>query len=394
LQLAVAGDADGRLASVSSLFLRLGATAFGGPAVYIAMMRDEVVSRRRWMRDDEFLDLVGATNLIPGPNATEMAAHIGRLRAGWPGLLLAGACFTAPAIPITLAFAWIYVRYGSTPGFSWLLYGIKPVVIGVMAQAIWNMGRASHRNAFLAVLGASVLALYLAGFNEIALLFGAGAVAMLASNVRLRPAAAGSMLFVGTGGGGGLLALFGAGSATAATTSFSMAQMFFTFLKIGSVMYGSGYVLVTFLRADFVERLGWLTEQQLLDAVAAGQMTPGPLLSTATFIGYVLGGWDAALLATVAIFLPSFVFVALSGPLIPLIRRSPWTSSLLDGVNVAAVALMAGATWQLGRDAVIDPVTGAIALAGAALLIRFRVNSSLLVLLGGGIGVIAKGLGA
>lgn len=346
------------------------------------------------MRDDEFLDLVGATNLIPGPNATEMAAHIGRLRAGWAGLLLAGACFTAPAIPITLAFAWIYVRYGSTPGFSWLLYGIKPVVIGVMAQAIWNMARASHRNAFLAMLGASVLALYLAGFNEIALLFGAAAVAMLASNVRLRPAAAGSMLFVGTGGGGGLLALFGAGSATAATTSFSMAQMFFTFLKIGSVMYGSGYVLVTFLRADFVERLGWLTEQQLLDAVAAGQMTPGPLLSTATFIGYVLGGWDAALLATVAIFLPSFVFVALSGPLIPFIRRSPWTSALLDGVNVAAVALMAGATWQLGRDAVIDPLTGAIALAGAALLIRFRVNSSLLVLLGGGIGVIAKSLGA
>jgi len=376
------------------LFLRLGATSFGGPAVYIAMMRDEAVTRRRWLDQNEFLDLLGATNLIPGPNATEMAIHIGRSRAGWPGLVLAGICFTAPATAITLVFAWTYVRYGSTPELSWVLYGIKPIVIGVLIQAVLGLGRSTSRGLLLPSLGVAVLALYLAGSNEIVLLLGSGVVFMLVANFRrLRAAGAGFLAAVSTGHMGWGVAILGTGAAAGAAAPFSLAQLFLTFLKIGAVLFGSGYVLVTFLRADFVHRLGWLTEQQLLDAVAAGQVTPGPLLSTATFIGYVLGSWQGALLATVAVFLPSFVLVALSGPLIPRVRRSPWTASLLDGVNMAALALMAGVTWQLSRDALVDSFSVGIALVGVVLLIRFRVNSSVLVLLGALTGVAVKALG-
>lgn len=376
------------------MFLRLGATSFGGPAVYIAMMRDEAVTRRRWLDQNEFLDLLGATNLIPGPNATEMAIHIGRSRAGWPGLVLAGICFTAPATAITLVFAWTYVRYGSTPELSWVLYGIKPIVIGVLIQAVLGLGRSTSRGLLLPSLGVAVLALYLAGSNEIVLLLGSGVVFMLVANFRrLRAAGAGFLAAVSTGHMGWGVAILGTGAAAGAAAPFSLAQLFLTFLKIGAVLFGSGYVLVTFLRADFVHRLGWLTEQQLLDAVAAGQVTPGPLLSTATFIGYVLGSWQGALLATVAVFLPSFVLVALSGPLIPRVRRSPWTASLLDGVNMAALALMAGVTWQLSRDALVDSFSVGIALVGVVLLIRFRVNSSVLVLLGALTGVAVKALG-
>lgn len=383
-----------KLTDVSRLFLRLGATAFGGPAVYIAMMRDEVVSRRAWLTDDEFLDLLGATNLIPGPNATEMAIHIGRVRAGWLGLALAGICFTAPATVITLAFAWAYVRYGSTPELSWVLYGIKPIVIGVMIQAIWTLGRSAARNVFLGSIGIGVLVLYVTGFNEIVLLLGGALVVMLTVNLRRLTAATfrpTSMLMVTTGSWKLPAVALAASTATAA--SVSKTELFLTFLKIGALLYGSGYVLVTLLRGEFVDRLGWLTEQQLLDAVAAGQVTPGPLLSTATFIGYLLGSWEGALLATLAVFLPSFVFVALSGPLIPRIRRSPWSAALLDGVNVAALALMAGVTWQIGEAAIVDPFSAGIAIVGVVLLIRFRVNSSWLVLLGATAGVAFKALG-
>jgi chromate transporter len=354
-------------------------------------MRDEVVSRRRWLADSEFLDLLGATNLIPGPNATEMAIHIGHKRAGWLGLIGAGFCFTAPATAVTLAFAWTYVRYGSTPEISWVLYGIKPVVIGVMIQAIWNLAKPAVRSVFLASVGTAVLALYMAGFNEIALLFGAATFVMLATNVRrltsktvshgvLLPMVAGHWLALKVG------------SATGAAAAFSMTQMFLTFLKIGSVLYGSGYVLITFLRSDFVDRLGWLSEQELLDAVAAGQVTPGPLLSTATFIGYLLGSWEGALLATLGVFLPSFVFVTLSAPLIPRMRRSAWSASVLDGVNVAALALMVGVTWQLGRAAIVDAFSAATALIGVLLLLKFRVNTSWLVLLGASIGFAYKAI--
>jgi chromate transporter len=274
---------SGRLASVCLLFLRLSATAFGGPAVYIAMMRDEVVSRRRWLTDAHFLDLLGATNLIPCPNAAEMAIYIGRVRAGWPGLILAGLCFTAPATAITLAFAWSYVRFGSTPELSWVLYGVKPVVIGLMLQAIWSLGRQMTSRPLLPLLGGCLLALYFLGVNEIALLFGAGLAVVLGSHLsHLR-----ARCLIPAFALPGLPWLAGAGVSGAA--SFSLGVLFLTFLKIGCILYGSGYVLVAFLRADFVDRLGWLTEQQLLDAVAAGQVTPGPLLSTVTFIGYILG---------------------------------------------------------------------------------------------------------
>jgi chromate transporter len=374
----------GRLAEVGLLFLRLGFFSYGGPAAYIAMMRHEVVARRRWLDDAGFLDLLGATNLIPGPNATEMAIHLGRLRAGWRGLVLAGVCFIVPAMVVTLAFAWAYVEYGSTPEVSWLLYGVKPVIIGVVVQALWGLGRTAVRGRLVPAVGVAVLALYLLGFNEIVLLFGGAVFVMLARNLSrlsgLRAASAG-LLWPGLAAAKVALPL-GAGAAAAAS-SVSLSQLFLLFLKVGSILYGSGYVLLAFLRADFVERLGWLTEEQLLDAVAVGQVTPGPVLSTATFIGYVLGSWEGALLATAGIFLPSFVFVAVSSPLIPRLRGSAWAGALLDGVNIAALALMAGVTWQLGRNAIVDPLTGVLAVLGAALLLRFNLNSVWLVLLGG-----------
>jgi len=380
-----------RLAEVGRLFLRLGFFSFGGPAVYIGMMRDEVVARRRWVDDAGFLDLLGATNLIPGPNATEMAIHLGRVRAGWRGLVLAGVCFIVPAMLITLGFAWAYVEYGSTPEATWLLYGVTPVIIGVVAQALWALGRTAVRGWLTPAVGIAVLVLYLLGFNEIALLFGAGVFVMVARNLPrlVGPGNAwAGLLLPGLGGAKVALPLGATAAVTAASVSLS--QLFLTFLKIGSILYGSGYVLLAFLRADFVERLGWLTETQLLDAVAVGQVTPGPVLSTATFVGYVLGSWEGALLATVGIFLPSFIFVAVSGPIIPHLRRSPWAGALLDGVNVAALALMAGVTWQLGRNAIVDPLTAVLAALGAALLLRFRLNSVWLVLLGGLVGLAYK----
>lgn len=383
---APAGD-SGRLASVCLLFLRLGATAFGGPAVYIAMMRDEAVSRRRWLTDSHFLDLVAATNLIPGPNASEMAMHIGHRRAGWLGLVLAGFCFSVPATGITLAFAWTYVRFGSTPELSWVLYGVKPVVIGVMLQAIWRLGLPLTKRLVLPVLGACVVVLYFLGVNEIVLLFGAGLAVTLGTGIGHLRAQSSLPAFALPG----LPWLAGAGAAGVA--SFSLGTLFLTLLKIGCILYGSGFLLVTFLRADFVDRLGWLTEQQLLDAVAAGQVTPGPFLSTATFIGYILGSWPGALLATIAISLPSFVFVALTGPLIPRLRQRVWTAALLDGVSVGALALMAGVTWQLGRTAIVDTPTAVLAVAGAILLLMLRVNPAWLVLLGAASGFVIKVVG-
>jgi chromate transporter len=380
-----------RLAEVGLLFLKLGFFSFGGPAVYIAMMRDEVVARRRWVDDERFLDLLGATNLIPGPNATEMAIHLGRVRAGWRGLVLAGVCFVVPAMLVTLGFAWAYVRYSSTPEVGCLLYGVKPVIIAVVVRALWALGRTAVSGPFLAAVGIAVLVLYLLGSNEIALLFGAAVFVMLVRNLpRLvgRGKSWAGMLVPGLGTAKVALPLGGA--AAVATSSVNLSQLFLTFLKIGSILYGSGYVLLAFLRADFVERLGWLTETQLLDAVAVGQVTPGPVLSTATFIGYVLGSWEGALLATVGIFLPSFVFVAVSSPIIPHLRGSRWAGALLDGVNVAALALMAGVTWQLGREAVVDPVTAGLAALGAILLLRFNLNSVWLVLLGGLVGLAYK----
>ncbi len=343
--------------------LQLGLTAFGGPAAHIAMLRDEVVTRRKWLSDQYFLDLLGATNLIPGPNSTEMVLHVGYLRHGWPGLLLAGVCFISPAGLAVLALAWLYQTYGSLPQAAWLLYGVKPVVIVLILQALWLLGRTAARSLWLALVGAAVFALYLFGFNEIGLLFGAALLVMLAANARrgLPPAAA-------------LLAPLGALPAV----PFSLSGLFWTFLKIGSLLYGSGYVLFAFMQAEFVTRLGWLSQQQLIDAIAVGQLTPGPLFAAATFVGYLLGGLPGSLLATAGIFLPSFILVGLTARWLPRLRQSAWSAAFLDGVNIASVGLMAAVTWQLGSAALVDLPTAGIALLTAVLL-RYKVNSALLV---------------
>lgn len=381
------GSRRAELGALAALFLKLGFTAFGGPAAHIAMMQDEVVRRRRWLASEEFLDLLGATNLIPGPNSTEMAIHIGHRRAGWWGLVVAGVCFIVPAMLIVLVCAWAYVRYGTLPQAAGVLYGVKPVIIAVVVQALWALGRTALKTQFLA--GAALVALVLSfvGVNELAVLFGIGvAVAIIRSLTRLphRPAGLAMVLpvFISR-------PAIAAAVASGAGVSFGLWPLFLFFLKVGAVLYGSGCVLLAFLRADLVERWHWLTEAQLLDAVPIGQFTPGPVFTTATFIGYLLGGVPAALLATLGIFLPAFVFVALSGPLIPRLRRSPVAGAFLDGVNVASLALMAVVTWQLGRAALVDATTLAFAVISAVLLLRYRVNSAWLVLGGGALGLLA-----
>jgi chromate transporter len=371
---------DSRLQEVAGLFLKLGLTAFGGPAAHIAMMRDEVVKRRKWVDDQHFLDLLGATNLIPGPNSTEMAIHLGFVRAGWAGLIVGGVCFIAPAMFIVMALAWAYTQFGATPQAGWLLYGVKPVVIAIIAQALWSLGQKAVKGLLTAAVGLVVLGAYFFGANEIGLLFAGGIVVMIVANLRRLRTAKVSR---------GLIPLVGLSLPALASTPFNPALMFFLFLKIGAVLYGSGYVLLAFLRADFVTRLGWLTDQQLIDAIAIGQVTPGPVFTTATFIGYVLGGPTAALLATLGIFLPSFIFVALSNPLIPRLRNSPWAGALLDGVNVASLSLMAAVTWQLGMASIVDPLTFSTAVVSAILLLRFKINSTWLVLGGAGVGLLS-----
>jgi chromate transporter len=377
-----------RLKEVAALFVRLGLTAFGGPAAHVAMMRDEVVARRKWISDEGFLDLLGATNLIPGPNSTEMAIHLGYLRAGLPGLVVAGASFILPAFFMVLGLAWAYVHYGSTPQAEWLLYGIKPVIIAIILQALWSLGKKAVKSAWLGAVGAAVLGLYFLGVNEILLLVGAGLLVAIAQNARrLRP---GGGIFGGMLGSAWLGSRYAPAalldprfmlvSGALAAVPYSLPVLFLTFLKIGSILYGSGYVLLAFLQRDLVQRLGWLTSQQLIDAIAIGQVTPGPVFTTATFIGYYMGGFSGAVAATLGIFLPSFIFVAISNPLIPRLRKSAFAGALLDGVNVAALGLMAAVTWQLGQAAIVDPLTIVLALAALVALFRFKVNSFWLVL--------------
>jgi chromate transporter len=376
----------GSAGDVARLFLKLGCTAFGGTAAHIAMMRDEVVGRRGWLDDQQFLDLLGATNLIPGPNSTEMAIHIGYVRAGWHGLVLAGVLFILPAMLVVLGLAWAYVQYGSLPQAAGLLYGVKPVILAVVLQALWSLSRTAIKGWLTAAVGVLALIMYVVGVNEIALLV-AGGLIMLLAQTTTRGTLARSV---------GLLATPGApllSNLLQASEPVTLLRLFTIFLKIGSVLYGSGYVLLAFLRNDLVVRTGWLTDQQLLDAVAVGQFTPGPVFTTATFIGYVVAGVPGALLATVGIFLPSFVFVALIHPLVGAVRRSHWAGPLLDGVNVVSLGLMAAVTLQLGRSAVIDPLTAALALVVAVLLVRFKINSAWLVLGGGLIGMLIREFG-
>ena len=374
------------LREVVSVFLRLGVVAFGGPAAHIAMMREELVRRRRWVSDAQFIDLLGITNLTPGPNSTEMAIHLGYLRAGAWGLVLGGICFIVPAMLIVMALAWAYVRWGALPVATGVLYGVKPVIIAIVLQAMWGLARTAVRGPLLAGAFVVAAALALAGVHELLVLFGAGGVAALV--VPRRRAVAGAVAALAWATPARVMA------AAAAAGGVTLGTMTLVFLKIGAVLYGSGYVLLAFLRADFVERLGWLTDRQLLDAVAVGQVTPGPVFTTATFIGFLLAGWTGAVLATVAIFLPSFVFVAASRPLLPRLRGSPRAAAFLDGVNVAALGLMAAVTWQLGRAAVVDPLTAALALAAAVLLVRTRVNSVWLLAGGGALGLAWRALHA
>ena len=374
------------LREVVSVFLRLGVVAFGGPAAHIAMMREELVRRRRWVSDAQFIDLLGITNLIPGPNSTEMAIHLGYLRAGLWGLVLGGICFIVPAMLIVMALAWAYVRWGGLPVATGVLYGVKPVIIAIVLQAMWGLARTAVRGPLLAGAFVVAAALALAGVHELLVLFGAGGVAALVAP--RRRAVAGAVAALAWATPARVMA------AAAVAGGVTLGTMTLVFLKIGAVLYGSGYVLLAFLRADFVERLGWLTDRQLLDAVAVGQVTPGPVFTTATFIGFLLAGWTGAVLATVAIFLPSFVFVAASRPLLPRLRGSRRAAAFLDGVNVAALGLMAAVTWQLGRAAVVDPLTAALALAAAVLLVRTRVNSVWLLAGGGALGLAWRALHA
>ncbi len=377
---------SGRLREVALLFLRLGATSFGGPAAYIALMHHEVVTRRHWVDDQTFLDLMGATHLIPGPNATEMASHLGLIRAGWWGFIAAGGLFILPGMLAILAVAWAYVTYGSLPGVIWVLYGVKPVVIAIVVRALWSLGKSGVKNLLTAAVGIIALLLYLADYNEIAILFaGAAIVMMVQGGRRLIKHGLPAIISVSP-----LLRTLPA-PLYAIATPFSQSTLFLTFLKIGATLFGSGYVLLAFLRSEFVVRLGWLTNAQIIDAIAvAGQVTPGPVFTSATFVGYLLGGWQSALLSTLGIFLPSFFFVILLSRFLPLLRKSWWAANFLDGVNVASLGLMSGVAIQLGRAVIMDAFTIVLTLAALFLVFRSKINSTWLVLGGGLLGIAYK----
>ena len=384
--------------TLATAFLKLGTIAFGGPAAHIALMEEEFVRRRQWLTQQEFLDRLGAANLIPGPSSTEMAIYIGYTKRGWPGLIVAGCCFIIPAAILVCAIAAAYVRYGSMPRVGGVLYALKPVVIAVVLQAFWKLARSAVKTVWLGALGIAAAALSFFQADSLLVLAGAGLLAglpVLLGKFKSKSATTAALIWLNTSLPlrPRVLLTTTALTTTAAASGlaampFSLWRLFLTFLKIGSVLFGSGYVLLAFLRSDFVLRLHWLTEKQLLDSVAVGQVTPGPVFTTATFIGYLVGGIPGAAVATLAIFLPGFLLVAVSGPLIPRIRRSPLAGAILDGVIVASLALMGVVTWQLGRAALIDPLTIAIAVVSAVLLFRWQVNAAWLILAAGIVGVI------
>jgi chromate transporter len=385
---------------IAIVFLKLGTIAFGGPAAHIALMEEEFVRRRGWLTRQEFLDRLGAANLIPGPSSTEMAIYIGHTKRGWPGLMIAGCCFIVPAAALVCLIAAAYVRYGTVAQIGSVLYAVKAVVIAIIVQAFWKLAQTAIKTKLLGLIGVISAVLFGFGFNSLLVLLLAGILASLPtlSVLARQPKSADT-----ADGMAWLLSLkrtlvlpkpmiasvVAAGAL--AVVPFSLWRLFLTFLKIGSVLFGSGYVLLAFLRADFVMKLHWLTEKQLLDSIAVGQVTPGPVFATATFIGYILGGVPGAVAATVGIFLPGFFMVAVSGPLIPKIRRSRFASAVLDGVVVGSLALMGVVAWQLGRAALVDPLTIAIACVSLLLLLRFRVNGIWLILTAAIIGIIRGG---
>jgi chromate transporter len=397
----------GRLGEVLRYFLRFGFIAFGGPAAHIAMMRRELINQRRWVSDAEFVDMLGVTNLIPGPNSTEMTMHLGARRAGWWGLWLAGLGFVLPATVIVLVLAWAYVEYGSTPAGEGIILGIQPFILAVIIQAIWGLRGAAIKGYETLLLGGVVALLAVFGADEIALLLGSGA-AMLAVSIVTRALTHNGQKNLPqlpragqpSGRGRGpfrrrdrAIVPFGLpfpalSLPASAPAAYSLGELFLAFLKIGAILYGSGYVLLAFMQAEFVDSRGWLTQQQLVDAIAVGQFTPGPLFSSATFAGYVIDGVPGALAATAGLFLPSFVFVAVTHPLVPRLRRSPWAAPFLDGVNVAALVLMMVVTFQLAGEVLDGWYTVSLFFIGAAVLLRFNPNSAWLVLAGIGAGLL------
>jgi len=361
------------LAELALVFLKLGTTAFGGPAAHIAMMEEEFVRKRQWITKAEFLDRLAAASLIPGPSSTEVAIFIGQAKRGWAGLVVGGCCFILPAGILVTLIAEVYARYGSLPQVAGILYGIKPTVIAIIVQALWSLSRTAIRNKILAAIGVVAVVLNAVGVAPLLVLASAGIVSLTA--VQFKKTAVMASIIPSLGRSGLLL-----GTAVAAARApVGLGRLFLSFLKIGAVVFGSGYVLLAFLRGEFIDNLHWLSEQQLLDAVAVGQFTPGPVFTTATFIGYWVAGIPGAAVATLGIFLPGFVLVAASGPLLPKIRNSALASAILDGVVVGSLALMAVVAWQLGRVSVIDWITSGILIISAVMLIRFRVNSALLI---------------
>ncbi|MDQ0064648.1 chromate efflux transporter [Chryseobacterium lathyri] len=367
---------NNELKTLARVFLTLGVTAFGGPAAHIAMMQQEVVVKRKWMSEEHFLDLMGATNLIPGPNSTEMAMHIGQDRAGWKGLIVAGLCFIFPAVIITLFFAWLYKEYGQLPEVQPFIYGIKPAIISIILTAILPLAKKSLKNIKLGIIGFTVLILALMGVNEILLLFGAGIVAIGLSLFSNRKTI-NSFLPLG------ILQISDFNLFSALNIS-----LFLTFLKIGAILYGSGYVLFAFLDAELVEK-GLLTRQQLIDAIAVGQFTPGPVFSSVAFIGYQINGWSGATVSTVGIFLPSFIFVALLNPIVKMMRDSSLFSKFLDAVNIASVAIIVSVCYVMAKESISD--WRAVLIAVICLVLSFgfkKLNSVWIVLLGSSLGYV------
>jgi len=374
--------AQASLREMALVFLKLGTIAFGGPAAHIALMEDEFVTRRRWLTREQFLDRLGAANLIPGPSSTEMAIFIGYEKRGWPGLLVAGCTFILPAAILVGAIAAAYVRYGTLPQVNGVLYALKPVVIAVVIQAFWKLARSAVKSVWIGIVGGVAALLYAIRMHEVLILaiaaVLAGAPTLYRQLARLRESALGALI--------PLSPVHVLVAAAAPAVPVGLWRLFLTFAKISAVLFGSGYVLLAFLRTDLVDGLHWLTEKQLLDSVAVGQITPGPVFTTATFIGYIIGGVPGALVATIGVFAPAFIFVAVSGVVIPRIRRSKIAGSMLDGVVVGSLALIGVVAWQLGRAAIIDVPTLMIAIVSTGLLLRFRINSAWLIAAAGAFG--------
>ena len=369
------------LLEIAKEFLRLGFVAFGGPAAHIAMMDERFVRHLAWVPGEQFLDLVGAVNLLPGPSSTELAIYLGQIAGRLPGLLVAGACFILPAAILVVGFAWAYMQFGAVPQVAGLLFGIKPVVVALIAQAIWNLGKTALKSTSLVALAVLVVTLAALGLPVLLLLIAAGVLWMVVRQGQtLAKTRTSVTAFLSTGAAGSGVAV-------------GVIPAFLYFLKVGAVLFGSGYVLLAVLRADLVVRFHWLTDAQLLDAIAVSQATPGPFFTVATFIGYLLGGSKGAALATLGMFLPAFVYVAATAGFLPKLRKSPVASAFLDGVNASAVALMAYVGWQFTRAALVNIPAMVLGVVSALLVFRYKVNSAWLVLGGAFAGILIRAFG-